>query len=70
MNLQRKQAVNFTAAGQPRREEAVSALCWAAGGETQVSSRWLGWSWGAGSLALLAILFSARRSWWAVPTGQ
>ncbi|KAF7467133.1 Hypothetical predicted protein [Marmota monax] len=37
VNLQRKQAANFTAAGQPRREEAVSALCWGAGGETQVS---------------------------------
>uniref|UniRef100_A0A8C9ASI4 WD repeat domain 74 n=1 Tax=Prolemur simus TaxID=1328070 RepID=A0A8C9ASI4_PROSS len=36
VNLQRKQAVNFTAAGQPRREEAVSALCWGAGGETQI----------------------------------
>ncbi|KAK1335468.1 hypothetical protein QTO34_003254 [Cnephaeus nilssonii] len=36
VNLQRKQAANFTAAGQPRREEAVSALCWGAGGETQI----------------------------------
>uniref|UniRef100_A0A452RR73 WD repeat-containing protein 74 n=1 Tax=Ursus americanus TaxID=9643 RepID=A0A452RR73_URSAM len=36
VNLQRKQATNFTAAGQPRREEAVSALCWGAGGETQI----------------------------------
>ncbi|KAF6107111.1 WD repeat domain 74 [Phyllostomus discolor] len=36
VNLQRKQAVNFTATGQPRREEAVSALCWGAGGETQI----------------------------------
>nr|XP_026263380.1 WD repeat-containing protein 74 isoform X2 [Urocitellus parryii] len=36
VNLQRKQASNFTAAGQPRREEAVSALCWGAGGETQI----------------------------------
>uniref|UniRef100_A0A9L0IQD3 WD repeat-containing protein 74 n=1 Tax=Equus asinus TaxID=9793 RepID=A0A9L0IQD3_EQUAS len=36
VNLQRKQAANFTATGQPRREEAVSALCWGAGGETQI----------------------------------
>uniref|UniRef100_A0A5F9DA02 WD repeat domain 74 n=1 Tax=Oryctolagus cuniculus TaxID=9986 RepID=A0A5F9DA02_RABIT len=36
VNLQRKQATNFTAAGQPRREEAVSVLCWGAGGETQI----------------------------------
>nr|XP_006214975.1 WD repeat-containing protein 74 [Vicugna pacos] len=36
VNLQRKQAANFTASGQPRREEAVSALCWGAGGETQI----------------------------------
>ncbi|XP_021540620.1 WD repeat-containing protein 74 isoform X3 [Neomonachus schauinslandi] len=36
VNLQRKQAANFTAAEQPRREEAVSALCWGAGGETQI----------------------------------
>ncbi|XP_029812095.1 WD repeat-containing protein 74 isoform X3 [Suricata suricatta] len=36
VNLQRKQAANFTAAGQPRREEAVSALCWGPGGETQI----------------------------------
>nr|XP_019569523.1 PREDICTED: WD repeat-containing protein 74 [Rhinolophus sinicus] len=36
VNLQRKQAANFTAAGQPRREEAVSTLCWGAGGETQI----------------------------------
>ncbi|KAF5925997.1 hypothetical protein HPG69_016033 [Diceros bicornis minor] len=36
VNLQRKQAANFTATGQPRREEAVSALCWGAGGETQL----------------------------------
>ncbi|XP_003798751.1 WD repeat-containing protein 74 [Otolemur garnettii] len=36
VNLQRKQAVNFTATGQPRREEAVSALCWGADGETQI----------------------------------
>lgn len=36
VNLQRKQAVNYTAAGQPQREEAVSALCWGAGGETQI----------------------------------
>ncbi|XP_012884424.1 PREDICTED: WD repeat-containing protein 74 [Dipodomys ordii] len=35
VNLQRKQAANFTAAGQPRREEAVSALCWGAGGEAR-----------------------------------
>ena len=65
--LQRKQAANFTAAGQPRREEAVSALCWGAGGETQVSGRWSVPSWGGdlrcGSLALVAILpSSARRS--------
>ncbi|EAW74111.1 WD repeat domain 74, isoform CRA_a, partial [Homo sapiens] len=36
VNLQRKQAANFTAGGQPRREEAVSALCWGTGGETQM----------------------------------
>ncbi|XP_008571729.1 PREDICTED: WD repeat-containing protein 74 isoform X1 [Galeopterus variegatus] len=36
VNLQRKHAANFTAAGQPRREEAVSALCWGAGGETEI----------------------------------
>ncbi|XP_029064910.1 WD repeat-containing protein 74 isoform X2 [Monodon monoceros] len=36
VNLQRKQAANFTPSGQPRREEAVSALCWGAGGETQI----------------------------------
>nr|XP_006064573.1 WD repeat-containing protein 74 isoform X3 [Bubalus bubalis] len=36
VNLQRKQAANFTASEQPRREEAVSALCWGAGGETQI----------------------------------
>ncbi|KAM4846466.1 WD repeat-containing protein 74 [Thomomys bottae] len=36
VNLQRKQAANFTATGQPRREEAVSALCWGAGGEAQI----------------------------------
>ncbi|XP_060014866.1 WD repeat-containing protein 74 isoform X5 [Lagenorhynchus albirostris] len=36
VNLQRKQAANFTPSGQPRREEAVSALCWGAGGETQL----------------------------------
>ncbi|PNI45440.1 WDR74 isoform 2 [Pan troglodytes] len=36
VNLQRKQAANFTAGGQPRREEAVSALCWGTGGETQI----------------------------------
>ncbi|XP_040837840.1 WD repeat-containing protein 74 isoform X3 [Ochotona curzoniae] len=36
VNLQRKQATNFTAAGQPRREEAVSVLCWGAGGESQI----------------------------------
>ncbi|XP_059566361.1 WD repeat-containing protein 74 isoform X2 [Myotis daubentonii] len=36
VNLRRKQAANFTAAGQPRREEAVSALCWGAGGETEI----------------------------------
>ncbi|KAM6158069.1 WD repeat-containing protein 74 isoform 2-T2 [Rhynchocyon petersi] len=36
VNLQRKQAANFTATGQPRREEAVTALCWGAGGETQI----------------------------------
>ncbi|XP_059960398.1 WD repeat-containing protein 74 isoform X2 [Mesoplodon densirostris] len=36
VNLQRKQAANFTPSGQQRREEAVSALCWGAGGETQI----------------------------------
>lgn len=46
VNLQRKQATNFTAAGQPRREEAVSALCWGAGGETQVSGSCSVPSWG------------------------
>lgn len=55
MNLQRKQAANFTAAGQPRREEAVSTLCWGAGGETQVSGRLLGRSWG--TVASLSLPF-------------
>ncbi|XP_043437395.1 WD repeat-containing protein 74 isoform X1 [Prionailurus bengalensis] len=50
VNLQRKQAANFTAAGQPRREEAVSALCWGAGGETQVSGRWSVPSWGGSTV--------------------
>ncbi|XP_063084339.1 WD repeat-containing protein 74 isoform X2 [Cavia porcellus] len=36
VDLQRKQATNFTATGQPQREAAVSALCWGAGGETQI----------------------------------
>ncbi|XP_006875090.1 PREDICTED: WD repeat-containing protein 74 isoform X2 [Chrysochloris asiatica] len=36
VNLQRKQAANFTATGQPRREEAVSALCWGSSDETQI----------------------------------
>lgn len=74
VNLQRKQAANFTAAGQPRREEAVSALCWGAGGETQVSGRFgrsRSEGLGYGSLALVLILpSSARRSWWGAPTRQ
>ncbi|KAM7329851.1 hypothetical protein ACRRTK_011464 [Alexandromys fortis] len=36
VNLQRKHASNFTPSGQPRREEAVNALCWGVGGETQI----------------------------------
>lgn len=36
VNLQRKLAANFTPSGQPRREEAVNALCWGTGGETQI----------------------------------
>ncbi|XP_044536172.1 WD repeat-containing protein 74 isoform X1 [Gracilinanus agilis] len=37
VNLVRKQAVNFTeAAGRPRREEEVSALCWADAAESQI----------------------------------
>ncbi|EDL33358.1 WD repeat domain 74, isoform CRA_b [Mus musculus] len=36
VNLQRKHAANFTPSGQPRREEAVNALCWGTGGETQI----------------------------------
>lgn len=36
VNVQRRQAANFTAGGRPRREEAVTALCWGPGGETQI----------------------------------
>ncbi|XP_036619055.1 WD repeat-containing protein 74 isoform X1 [Trichosurus vulpecula] len=37
VNLVRKQAVNFTEAeGRPRREEEVSALCWADAAESQI----------------------------------
>ncbi|XP_075401687.1 WD repeat-containing protein 74 [Tenrec ecaudatus] len=36
VNLQRRQAANFTVTGQPRREEAVSVLCWGPSGETQI----------------------------------
>jgi hypothetical protein len=70
VNLQRKQATNFTATGQPRREEAVSALCWGAGGETQVSGRLPDGSWetGRGSLSILPL--SACRSWWAARIGR
>ncbi|XP_038620648.1 WD repeat-containing protein 74 [Tachyglossus aculeatus] len=36
VNLQRKQAANFTESGQPRREEEITVLAWGDEAETQV----------------------------------
>ncbi|MEJ1273451.1 putative gene 45736 [Cricetulus griseus] len=65
VNLQRRHATNFTPSGQPRREEAVNALCWRAGDETQVSGPRPELGNGPCSLALL-LSFPSR---WQILVG-